>query len=223
MTALLTVTTKLAYFMGAGGILFIGASVWWLWRSRKKIKSSCQVQPIATGTEIEAAPIPDKGALHPKIERADETIEEIADCPTLLSEIAGSCGDSGTRSFMDEIITRTREEASEFGDDTPLDFIEEIVDRIDDLKLLSAKASPEDASRIDQFSKQLKDLLKAAGVELLHSDSWEPDIQRALTKTPTEGISKPEIASFGSTGISRHRKLIRKQEVLLAVPSEPTT
>jgi hypothetical protein len=210
MTALLTVTTKLAYFMGAGGILFIGASVWWLWRRRKKIKSSCQVQPIATGTEIEDVPIPDTGAPHP----------EIADFPTLLSEIAGSCGDSGTRSFMDEIITRIREEASEFDESTPLDIIEELVDRLDDLRLLRKKATPDEGRLIGRFIAALTDLLKAAGVELLHSDSWDPDIQRALAKTPTEGISKPEIASFGSTGISQHSKLIRKQEVLLAVPTK---
>jgi molecular chaperone GrpE (heat shock protein) len=121
---------------------------------------------------------------------------------------------------MGVIVDRVSEEAPEFGDDTPLDFIEEIVDRIDDLKLLISKAAAEDASRIEQFSKQLKELLGACGVELLQSDSWNPDIQRALTKTPTEGISQPQITSFGSTGISRHSKLTRKQEVLLAVPLE---
>lgn len=220
MTALLTVTTKLAYFMGAGGILFIGASVWWLWRRRKKIKSSCQVQPIATGTEIEDVSIPDTGDLRSTDERVEATIGGMADCPTLLSEIAGSCGDSGTRSFMDEIITRIREEASEFDESTPLDLIEELVDRLDDLKLLRKKATPDDGRLIVRFIVALTDQLKAAGVELLHSDSWDPDIQRALAKTPTEGISKPEIASFGSTGISQHSKLIRKQEVLLAVPTK---
>ena len=225
MTTLLNILTKLAFPVGAGMVLCLGVSVWWLCRRRKKIRSSAGLHPIATGggAEEKDDPSPDKGGLLPTSEPADETSEEIPDFLPLLSEVAGSCGDPSTRSFMDEIVSRVSEEAPNFGDDTPIDFIEEIVDRIDDLKLLTAKASAEDASHIDQFSKQLKDLLGTCGVELLHSDSWEPSIQRALSKTPTEGISEPRITSFGSTGISRNSKLLRKQEVLLVVPPEPNT
>ena len=220
---MLSAIIKISYIVGAGVALCLGAFAWWLLRWRKGIRTCARIQPIATEAEVEDEPAPDKGGLRPTSEHANETSEGIPDYPSILSEIAGSCSDPSTRSFMDEIISRVSEEALELGDDTPIDFIEEIVDRIDDLKLLKAKALAEDTSHIDQFSKRLKELLGACGVELLHSDSWEPSIQRALSKTPTEGVDEPKITSFGSAGISRHSNLIRKQEVLLAVPLEPTT
>lgn len=124
---------------------------------------------------------------------------------------------------MNTIIARIREEKSLPGDDLKFDFIEELVDRIDDLGLIKRKASTDDAVLIKQFISALTDMLGSAGVELLHSDIWNPEIQRALSKTPTEAISEPTIDSFGSTGYSRHSLLIRKQEVTLSIPMQTNT
>jgi len=135
-----------------------------------------------------------------------------------LPEIAGSCLDSQLRIFLENIAARIREESSNLGDNMTIDFIEELVDRIDELACIAAKTEAHAASRITQFSHHLTEILENAGVELLRSDVWKPEIQRALTKSPKEGIIEPIIENYGSTGFMKNSQLIRKQEVFLSIP-----
>lgn len=135
-----------------------------------------------------------------------------------LAAIALECSNPQTREFMTSIVARLREDAPQISEEMPISLIEELVDRIDDLRLLQNSGSEEHALRIEAFLECIATLLGTANVQLLYSESWNPEIQRALSKTPTPGISEPTIASFVSTGFSKDSKLIRKQEVLLAVP-----
>lgn len=138
-----------------------------------------------------------------------------------LADSARSCLDPKLREFMEGIVARIREEAYSIGEDMSIDLIEELVDRVDELKLIASKDSEPEAVAASEFREGVVTLLGTSDVELLHSESWNPYIQRALSKIPTTGISKPIITSFVSTGFSRSSKLIRKQEVILAVPLQP--
>lgn len=119
---------------------------------------------------------------------------------------------------MDSITARIREEEFLPGDDLSFDLIEEIVDRIDDLALIKRGGTSNDADNIDQFAATLTEMLQTAGIELLQSETWNSEIQRAISKTPRPGILEPTIESYGSTGFTQHSKLVRKQEVILAIP-----
>lgn len=221
MTALLNMSAKLTYLLAVGIVLVLGSSAWWLWKRGKKNQSSDRVEsnePDAeTRTNSEAVLVKDDAPTSTS-KPTSEAPKKALDHSALLIEIAKRCDASDSREFMEDIVQRIRDEGSQFDSSTPYDFVEEIVDRIDDLRLLSDKAAPYDAPDIGEFITILTDLLKDCEVELLHSESWNPEIQRALSKNPTEGISETKIMSFGSTGISRDSKLIRKQEVVLAIP-----
>lgn len=235
MIALFTSYSRMA--IAASMLVVAVGATWWIWRIRKTLfnlfrppghgesvpgektagtsmrgDNSCEPQPNTREGE----------SGHPG-EPSEPDDSETENQLLLLNELAASCGTPSARELLRDIANRIIEEGSRFDESTPLAFIEELVDRIDDLNLLRAGALQGDVSRVDQFTATLRNLLETCGVELLHSESWDPSIQRALSKTPKEGIDRPEIASFGSTGISRHNKLIRKQEVLLAVPTERTT
>lgn len=142
-------------------------------------------------------------------------------CCDRLTAIALECSNPQTQEFMISIVARLREDAPQIPEEMPISLIEELVDRIDDLRILQNSGSEDEELRIEAFLECIYALLSTANVQLLHSESWNPEIQRALSKTPTPGISKPTITSFVSTGYSKSSKLIRKQEVILAVPLQP--
>lgn len=138
-----------------------------------------------------------------------------------LAAIALECSNPQSREFKTSIVVRLREDAPQISEEMPISLIEELVDRIDDLRLLKNSGSEEDTLQIEAFLECIATLLGTANVQLLYSESWNPEIQRALSKTPTPGISEPTITSFVSTGFFKDSKLIRKQEVLLAIPHQP--
>ena len=157
----------------------------------------------------------------PKNKKNSKPIGPYQFCDTMAGALSGGELDPKLREFMEGIVARIREEASRVGEDIPIDMIEELVDRVDELKLIDTKDSETNAKAVSAFLDGIVKLLEVADVELLHSESWNPEIQRALSKTPTPGISRPTIISFVSTGLSKSSKLIRKQEVILAVPLQP--
>lgn len=200
----------------AGGILLI----------RRKI--SGRVAP-GDGTDIQTRPAHsdftgDSGSIEPH-ESASTRAPEIPPQPKTappverLEAVAMRIADSDLSEFMRDITTRVREEGPDFGEETSLRFIEEMVDRLDDLRTIQKNHQGQTAKDVELFRQTLNEVLTDCGVELLHSDDWDPSIQRAIAKEPTPGIDTPTILRFGSTGIRRHDQLVRKQEVVLAMPA----
>lgn len=126
--------------------------------------------------------------------------------------------DPDLREFLVEIADRVQEEGSDLSDQTPFSFIEELVDRLDDLRAILPNHHANAAKDLAAFRETLISILSACGAELIHSELWDASIQRAIAKETTPGLNAPTILRFGSTGIRRHGQLVRKQEVVLTVP-----
>lgn len=138
-----------------------------------------------------------------------------------LSEITHECAETDLREFMDGIVARIEEEISKASNDISIGFIEELVDRIDELKLIVAAKSKTETTSIIEFRHVMIELLKEAKVELIDAESWNPELQRAIAKEPKSDLQEPSILQVGSSGIRRSGILIRKQEVVLGVPHNP--
>jgi molecular chaperone GrpE (heat shock protein) len=206
----------------AASMVLVAGGVWLI---RRKING--RVAP-GGGTDIQTRPdhhdfTEDSGSTEPQ-KSASTRVPEISPQPKsvppveLLEAVAMRIADSDLCDFMKDITTRVREEGPDYGEETSLRFIEEMVDRLDDLRTIHKNHQGQTAKDVELFRQTLAAVLTDCGIELIHSDKWDPSIQRAIAKEPTPGIDTPTILRFGSTGIRRHDQLVRKQEVVLAVP-----
>ena len=93
-----------------------------------------------------------------------------------------------------------------------------VVDFIDELKEAEGEASPEEQAVSARLRASLTDYLAAFDYQLLDSDTWSPDKQRAVAVRRSPDATAPRILGKGSTGLARCGKVIRKQEVKLEQP-----
>lgn len=205
-----------------GAILLTGAIAGLLWyrlsrrRGGRGTTRKTDVPPEANpSTTAEVLPL--NNSITQLETAVIESREDSASSHT-LGRIAANVASTDIKEFMDGIVARIRETGPMPETDPSITFIEEIVDRMDDLALIKRRANSDDLNKIDQFAATLTEMLKTGGIELLQSANWNPEIQRALSKTPRAGILEPTIESYGSTGFTRHSQLIRKQEVMLVIP-----
>jgi molecular chaperone GrpE (heat shock protein) len=134
-----------------------------------------------------------------------------------LHELALKIQDPNLRDYLLEIANTVTEVGQVFNAETPLSFVEEMVDRLDDLRAIQTNHQEPTRSLIDFFRKILIGILSECDTEVIHSTHWDPSQQRAIAKEPTSGIEVPAILRHGSSGIRRNGQLLRKQEVVLAV------
>jgi molecular chaperone GrpE (heat shock protein) len=200
-----------------GGIALITVLVWLL-----RIKVA---RTPGTLDKVSVEEIPTSSS--PKVVDVDSEIEARDNAPTLseadikkpsLEELALKIADADLRDCLIEITGRIHNEDPNFGSETSLGFIEEMVDRVDDLAAMTTNQDGQAAAALVSFRETIASILSACGAELIHSADWDPALQRAIAKEVTPGITVPSILRFGSTGFRRHGQLIRKQEVVLAVP-----
>jgi hypothetical protein len=203
---LLIIATAIGTFALLAGII-------WIWRRKSQVDLQAK---ITQETEKESkyllvdAETPPKGKPYTE----SPTGSSKADLNELTTQIV----DPVLRDYLVEIANTVSEAGPVFDSETPLSFIEEMVDRADDLTAMAKNHDEQSTAALVSFRKAIVRILSACGVELIHSSTWDPAIQRAIAKEPTEGIESPAILRFGSTGIRRHSELLRKQEVVLAVP-----
>ena len=88
-----------------------------------------------------------------------------------------------------------------------------VVDFLDELKESEADASEAERTESRNLSDRLKAALAAKGFELVDSDEWNPDRQRAVAVSREPDATGTKILGKGSTGLSLNGKIIRKQEV----------
>lgn len=89
-----------------------------------------------------------------------------------------------------------------------------MVDFIDELKRIHNAYSGADAANIGDLCNLIVQTLSAQECELLDSDKWSPEIQRAIKidYCLPEG-QEPRISSKHATGLKWRGKILRKQEV----------
>ncbi len=213
----------------AAGILFVAAAALW-WMRRQKAKGASASASINDGhldngkEEPATTHRPGRESIDAESETPNaenlslQSPSATASPSTDLRNLACGVNEPDIKSFLEEIASRIRDEEPNFNDHTSHGFIEEIVDRIDDLRAIAANPDAQNTDIVISFRKHLVEILSACHAELIHSEQWDPSLQRAISKEPTPNITAPAILRHGSSGISRSGQLIRKQEVVLAVP-----
>lgn len=218
---LLIMSTKAMLSAAAASALMIAGGIWLIRRRTKR-----RIPPdVAAGRPSQEPPAP-YDDLPPGEAPSPEHLADIEPEPTenLLARredllvLATRAVDPDLREFLVEIANRVEEEGADLSDQTPFSFIEEVVDRLDDLRTMLPNHHGNAAKDIATFRETLIVVLSSCGAELIHSELWDASIQRAIAKETTPGLNAPTILRFGSTGIRRHGQIVRKQEVFLTVP-----
>lgn len=88
-----------------------------------------------------------------------------------------------------------------------------IVDFLDELKESESEASSTERALSTSLRHELLDILSKRGFAIVDSETWNPDLQRAVAVVRKPDAIKTTILKKGSTGLSRNGKIIRKQEV----------
>ncbi|MEI6605216.1 MAG: nucleotide exchange factor GrpE [Verrucomicrobiota bacterium] len=218
----LTMSIKGILSVTAAGLVLVVGGIWLIRRkiSRRIAQGDETAVPTPTvgRSSIWNSKLPENQNAEPAGELPITPSEKIAPPAVRLAAVTERITDSDLREFMEDITTRVQEEGPDFGEATSLGFIEELVDRMDDLRALLKKHQGQTTKDVELFRHTLTEVLSDCGVELIHSDEWDPSVQRAIAKEPTPDIHAPTILRFGTTGIRRDAQLVRKQEVVLAVP-----
>lgn len=200
-----------------GGFALLAIIVWLL---RRKTSSR-------TGTREPYPPEETAFSTPPRVELIEPKAESLVVSPVIfvttpeapsIEELAMKIPACDLRDYLQEIAGRIREEGSNFGEETSMGFIEEMVDRVDDLAAMIRNQDEPVAADLVLFREAIISILSACGAELIHSDLWDASCQRAIAKEVTPGLNAPTILRYGSSGIRRLSQLVRKQEVVLAVP-----
>lgn len=91
-----------------------------------------------------------------------------------------------------------------------------LADFADELQMMRAAQSPQGQKLLDIFLSAIREDLSREGGELLDSDEWDPQIQRAVevVHTGRDG-EKEQIDRKDSFGLRLRGKLLRKQNVKL--------
>lgn len=197
------------------GVISLIVACAWFWRRKTSDMPVTRFDPL-----------PDEQPTLPRIgNEAEKTLQEnspselpVRTATADLSELVEKITDPEIRAFLKEITERIHEEEPRFGSDTSMGFIEEMIDRVDDLAAMTRNHDGKAAANLVAFREVIIGILSSCDVEIINTASWDPTLQRAISKEPTSGITKPTILGFGSTGFRRGGQLIRKQEVVLAVP-----
>jgi hypothetical protein len=204
---------QLLTIAAAIGVTGLIAACAWLWRRKSQVELKAKIdqktEKESESLQLDAETPPEA---NPQVEST--MCYGTADLDELTTQII----DPVLRDYLVEIANTVSEAGPVFDSETPLSFIEEMVDRLDDLSAIQTNHQELTTSVLESFRAILIGLLSECGAELIHSTHWDPAQQRAITKEPTSGLDAPTILRHGSTGIRRNGQLLRKQEVVLAVP-----
>lgn len=121
--------------------------------------------------------------------------------------------DEGVSQEWGEFVTERLEELRPRQDIDESKWALGIVDFLDELKESESEASPTERSISTLLQNELLNILSTRGFELVDSETWNPDLQRAVAVVRKPDTITTTILKKGSTGLSRNGKIIRKQEV----------
>lgn len=126
-----------------------------------------------------------------------------------LRSIADSVTDADLKGLMEDRVAEFID-ASRHPDDCAL----AAVDFLDELSGIESAYDETLSSLIVNMQSVVKDGLKKSGYEILDSDAWNPDMQRAVKISHVlKPDDFPQIAAKRASGLRCQERLIRKQEV----------
>jgi len=95
-----------------------------------------------------------------------------------------------------------------------------IVDFLDELKESDLEASSAGRDISASLGHKLVDILSSKGFTVVDSETWNPDLQRAVAVVRKPDATETIILGKGATGLSRNGKIIRKQEVKIEMKGD---
>ena len=124
--------------------------------------------------------------------------------------------DSGWKDFVSERLEELR--LREGMDETK--WALGVVDFIDELKESDAEASSKERDISAALRNEMLDVLASKGFAVVDSETWNPDLQRAVAVVRKPDATETKILGKGATGLARKGKIIRKQEVKIEMKGD---
>ena len=203
---LLSIATAIGTFALLAGII-------WIWRRKSQVELKAKIDQ-KTEKESESLQLDAETPQKTDPQRESPPRSGTADLDELTTQIA----DPVLRDYLVEITKTVSTVGPIFDGETSFSFIEEMVDRLDDLRAIQTNHQEPTTTVLETFREILVGVLSECGAELIHSAHWDPAQQLAIAKEPKSGLEAVIILRHGSSGIRRNGQLLRKQEVVLAVP-----
>ena len=142
-----------------------------------------------------------------------DSLERDAPTPVEFEWPSPNVTNEGVSQEWREFVTERLEELRPQRDIDESKWALGIVDFLDELKESESEASSAEKSLSTSLQRELLGILSTRGFAIVDSETWNPDLQRAVAVVRNPDAIKTKILKKGSTGLSRNGKIIRKQEV----------
>ena len=150
----------------------------------------------------------------PTIEETESGSQELdTSKPVEIEWPSPNVTDEGVSQEWREFVTERLEELRPHQDIEESKWALGIVDFLDELTESESEASSAERNISVSLQRELLDILSKRGFAVLDSETWNPDLQRAVAVVRKPDAITTTILKKGSTGLSRNGKIIRKQEV----------
>ena len=152
------------------------------------------------------------GALSPAANDEERILRKPAKSKPIKWPRSISAGADVSQEWSEFVNERLKElKSSQAADESKLAL--GIVDFMDEIKESEAGASSAERDLSASLRHELLDILSSRGFEIIDSEVWNPDLQRAVATVRKPDATETVILDKGSSGLSRNGKIIRKQEV----------
>lgn len=121
--------------------------------------------------------------------------------------------DEGVSQEWSEFVTERLEELRPQPDTEESKWALGVVDFLDELKESESEASSTERNISASLQRELLGVLSTRGFAVVDSETWNPDLQRAVAVVRKPDVIATTILKKGATGLSKNGKIIRKQEV----------
>lgn len=135
----------------------------------------------------------------------------------LRKDIVGKKLTDDTRAFLEDRLEGLVID-SPMKEERVLEWGQNVVSLIDEIKLLRTRASADDLTAVDKVADCLREKMKDMNLALIDEEEWNPSCQRAVAVMRSETASKTKILNKKSCGMTFNGKVIKKQEVEVEMP-----
>ena len=186
-------------------LIFVLAALGVLYYTRRVQESEAHAAGAKDGEEKAASPEPEKEVVAPVKENPhDAQMQKMM----ALSKTANDVNLEGL------LLDRLEDIKAAYGDTQK--WAIECIGLIDEIRVMRNAYKGNDGDILDAINSILRAQLADRDCEVLNSDTWNPDIQRAIKidRVLPKGSPKTIVAKYAS-GLKIAGSLIRKQEVVL--------
>ena len=177
-------------------------------------KNACSDEESTPLASPNPPPLAEK---QPSSENASNSTNADIDYNEILQSITSSRLDDKTVNFLKDRLAALSI-IDKHSQDDMIAWSSEAVDFIDELKLLSENLTDEEINILNDIVAKIRCQIVSFGGEIIDSDTWKPELQRAISVMPNIQNEQITIVGKGASGLLFKGELIRKQEVRIEKP-----